>query len=60
MKRLDQFISQTGKHPEDWTSQDMQKYLDYVKTQTTELSASKNDNGSNCEQINDYSERRCA
>jgi hypothetical protein len=31
MKFLDQFISQTGKQPTDWTSQDIQKYLDYVK-----------------------------
>ena len=41
MKLLDQFISQIGKQPADWTSQDVQIYLDYVKTQKTELSASK-------------------
>jgi len=39
MKLLDQFISQTGKHPEDWASQDMQKYMDYVKTQLTDVTA---------------------
>jgi hypothetical protein len=39
MKHKDQFISQTGKHPEDWASQDMQKYLDYVKTQVSDVTA---------------------
>jgi len=46
MKLLDQFISQTGKHPADWTSQDTQKYMDYVKahvTKATELR--RHDNG---------------
>ncbi len=32
MELLDQFISQTGKQPTDWTSQDIVKYLDYVKS----------------------------
>jgi hypothetical protein len=31
MQLLDQFISQIGKQPTDWTSQDAQIYLDYVK-----------------------------
>ena len=43
MKLLDQFISQIGKQPADWTSQDMQIYLDYVKTQVTELKRVKRD-----------------
>ncbi len=43
MKLLDQFISQTGKQPADWTSQDMQIYMDYVKTQVTEVTVSKRD-----------------
>lgn len=36
MKLLDQFISQTGKQPADWTSQDIEKYLNHVKEQVTE------------------------
>lgn len=36
MKFLDQFISQTGKQPVDWTSQDIQKYLEYVKAHVAE------------------------
>jgi len=36
MKLLDQFISQTGRQPPDWTSQDIQSYLDYVKARVTE------------------------
>ena len=35
MKLLDQFISQTGRQPTDWTSRDIQKYLDYVKAHVT-------------------------
>jgi hypothetical protein len=35
VKLLDQFIAQTGKKPTEWTSQDIQKYLHYVKTQVT-------------------------
>jgi len=45
MNLLDQFISQTGKQPPDWTNQDIQKYLDYVKEHeagTTELKRSDN------------------
>ena len=42
MKLLDQFISQTGKHPADWTSHDIQKYLDYVKTHVTAGYSAKN------------------
>ena len=41
MKFLDQFIAQIGKQPADWTSQEMQKYMDYVKTQVTEETVSK-------------------
>ena len=41
MKLLDQFITQTGKQPSDWTSDDMQQYLDYVKAQVTEATVSK-------------------
>jgi hypothetical protein len=41
MKLLDQFISQTGKQPAEWTEQDIQKYLDYVKAHVTEVTASK-------------------
>lgn len=41
MKLLDQFISQTGKQPPDWTSQDIQKYLDYVKAHVTEATVLK-------------------
>jgi hypothetical protein len=58
MQLLDQFITQTVKQPADWTSQDIQKYLAYVKAQVMELSAEKNDNASNGEQINDYYEWR--
>ncbi|MDA8423783.1 MAG: hypothetical protein M0Z89_10660 [Nitrospiraceae bacterium] len=48
MKLLDQFISQTGKQPSDWTSQDIQKYLNYVKEQVMEASASgRHDDGFN-------------
>jgi hypothetical protein len=43
MKLLDQFISQTGKQPTDWTSQDIQKYLNYVKAQVTKVAVSKRD-----------------
>ena len=42
MKLLDQFISQIDKQPADWTKQDIQKYLDYVKKHVTEVTASKN------------------
>ena len=42
MKLLDQFISQIGKQPADWTSQDMQKYMDYVKAHVTEAAVLKN------------------
>jgi len=37
MQFLDQFITQTGKHPADWTEQDIQLFLNYVKTHTAEL-----------------------
>jgi len=43
MKLLDQFISQTSKQPADWTSQDIRKYLDYVKTHETKVPVSKKD-----------------
>jgi hypothetical protein len=38
---LDQFISQTGRQPENWTSQDIQNYLEYVKTHAGDGVASK-------------------
>ena len=41
MKLLAQFIEQTGKRPPDWTKQDIQKYLDYVKEHVTELKVLK-------------------
>jgi len=41
MKLLDQFIVQAGKQPADWTGQDIQKYLDYVKEHVTEVTMSK-------------------
>jgi hypothetical protein len=41
MKLLDQFIAQAGKQPADWTSQDIQQYLDYVKEHVTEVTMSK-------------------
>jgi hypothetical protein len=43
MKPLEQFISQTGKQPTDWTSDDVQQYMDYVKEHTTEVTGSKRD-----------------
>ncbi|MCK9419990.1 MAG: hypothetical protein M0R70_11490 [Nitrospirae bacterium] len=45
MELLDQFITQTGKQPPDWTSEDMQKYLDYVKTQVIEAAVLKRHDG---------------
>jgi hypothetical protein len=44
MIHLDQFIEQTGKQPADWTGQDIQKYLDYLKAHLTEITASKKRN----------------
>jgi hypothetical protein len=41
MKQLDQFISQTGKKPADWTGQDIQRYLDYIKAGLPEEQALK-------------------
>jgi len=41
MEFLDTFISQTGKQPADWTEQDIQKYLDYLKAHVTELAVSE-------------------
>jgi hypothetical protein len=38
---LEQFTTQTGRQPADWTSEDTQNYLDYVKTHVAELIASK-------------------
>ena len=37
MKLLEQFISQTGRQPADWTEQDIQEYIEYVKTHAREL-----------------------
>ena len=36
MKFLDQFISRTGRQPAEWTSQDIQNYVNYVKAQVTD------------------------
>lgn len=45
MKLLDQFVSQTGRKPTEWTHQDIQKYLDYVKEHVIEvLKTQKYDN----------------
>ena len=41
MNLLAQFISRTGWQPADWTSQDRQNYLDYVKAQVTGVIALK-------------------
>ncbi len=41
MKLLEQFITQTGKQPPDWTSADMQKYMEYVRAQVTAETPSK-------------------
>jgi hypothetical protein len=41
MKHLDKFISQTGRQTADWTEQDLQKYLEYLKTHVTEIVVSK-------------------
>ncbi len=41
MKLLDRFVSQTGKQPTDWTSRDIEKYLEYIKAHITEGSASE-------------------
>lgn len=38
---LDQFISQTGKQPADWTTQDIQNYLDHVKAHIAEITSSR-------------------
>jgi hypothetical protein len=56
MKLLEQFITQTGKQPPDWTSEDMQKYMAYVKARVTAATESKN--GSNVVWINDCRKRR--
>jgi hypothetical protein len=45
MQLLDQFITQTGKQPPDWTSEDMQRYLDYIQAHVTEvIEAKRRDN----------------
>jgi proline dehydrogenase len=41
MEFLDRFISQTGKQPADWTEQDIQKYLDYLKNACDRTSSVK-------------------
>ncbi len=56
MKLLEQFITQTSKQPPDWTSEDMQKYLEYVKARVTGVTEPKN--GSNIVWINDCRKRR--
>jgi hypothetical protein len=37
MSFLDRFVLQTGRQPADWTSQDIQEYLDYVKEHAGEV-----------------------
>ena len=37
MELLDQYIAQTGKQPSDWTTQDIERYLDYVREHITEV-----------------------
>ncbi len=59
MKLLDQFIVQVGKQPADWTSQDVQNYMDYVKMHVTEEAAPKRyDHRSNGVRIPTGRERR--
>jgi hypothetical protein len=41
MKLLDQFIVKVGKQPADWTSQDVQNYMDYIKMHVTDEAAPK-------------------
>jgi hypothetical protein len=41
---LDKFIARTGKRPPDWTSQDIQNYLDYVKAHVTDVTLLKRHN----------------
>jgi hypothetical protein len=36
MKLLDQFVSKINKQPAEWTSQDIETYMEYVKTWVTE------------------------
>jgi hypothetical protein len=43
MKLLEQFITQTGKQPPDWTSGDVLKYMEYVKTRLTAVTEPKTD-----------------
>jgi hypothetical protein len=38
---LDQFISQTGRQPAEWTGQDIQSYLDYVQAHVADITVSK-------------------
>jgi len=41
VKLLDQFIAQTAKKPADWTSQDIQHYLNYVEKRVNAGSVQK-------------------
>jgi hypothetical protein len=41
VKLLDQFIAQTAKKPAEWTSQDIQQYLNYVEKRVNAGSAQK-------------------
>jgi hypothetical protein len=43
MKLLEQFITQTGKQPPDWSSEDMPQYLEYVKARVTGVTESITD-----------------
>jgi hypothetical protein len=60
MKLLDQFIVQVGKRPADWTSQDVQNYMDYVKKMhvTDEAAPKRYDHRSNVVRIHTGRERR--
>jgi hypothetical protein len=40
MRLLDQFISQTGREPENWTNHDIQKYCEYLQTHVSEFAVS--------------------
>jgi hypothetical protein len=36
---LEEFIAKTGKQPSEWTDQDIQKYMNYVKAQRADISS---------------------
>jgi len=41
MQFLEQFITQTGKQPGEWTSQDIAQYLEYIETHMSEMTGRK-------------------